>query len=163
MLLLFRVCSIANQRTASDGRRNRLQQIHRTVVSGSALKWKEILQLNVRVSRLFLGLRKPGRSRWTKRRRSILRDGQLCVNLTTSICFPSSSITSVHCPDSKCTNESILVFNRGCEVDPDPELCVEDNITGVASLTEDTGKLDLFFPSVNASGDCKLISEYIII
>ena len=63
-------------------------------------------------------------------------------------------VLSVICTDSKCTEDSILVFNRQCEVDPDPELCEEYNITGVASLTEEPGKLDLFFPSVNASGDC---------
>ena len=39
---------------------------------------------------------------------------------------------------------------------PDPALCEEYNISGVASFTNVTGQLEVVFPSVGGEGDCKL-------
>ena len=46
-------------------------------------------------------------------------------------------------------------MNRQYLEDPGPPDAVEYNISGIAYLTDEIGKLVVFFPSVEGEGDCE--------
>ena len=57
--------------------------------------------------------------------------------------------------DAVCNASAITLVNRQYLYSPGPD-GEEYNISGVAYFTDEVGILDVYFPSVEATGDCKL-------